>query len=46
MIINDLVSILKQTEYPIFYSHFTVTDNNPAPDPPFLTYIVSYSSNM
>lgn len=46
MTIIELVGILKETGYPVFYSHFNVSDNNPAPDPPFMTYIFSYSSNM
>lgn len=46
MIITELVEILKQTGYPVFYSHFNVTDENPAPDPPFMTYIYTYSSHM
>lgn len=46
MKITDLINILKATGFPIFYSHFNVTDDNPAPEPPYMTYIFSYSSNM
>ena len=46
MKITDLINILKATGFPIFYSHFNVTDDDPAPEPPYMTYIFSYSSNM
>lgn len=46
MTIVDLVKILKTTGYPVAYSHFAVTENNPVPAPPYITYIFTYSSNM
>lgn len=46
MTLAELVTILKSTGFPVVYSHFTATESNPAPDPPFITYLVSYSSNM
>jgi len=46
MTITKLVSILKETEYPVFYSHFNVTDSNPAPEPPYITYIFAGSANL
>lgn len=46
MALAELNTILKATGYPVAYSHFTVTDTNPAPNPPFITYLVAYSSNM
>jgi len=46
MKIADLLNILKATGFPLFYSHFNVTDDNPPPEPPYMTYIFSYSSNM
>ncbi|NOW08052.1 hypothetical protein [Clostridium beijerinckii] len=46
MIINELVEILNETGYPVFYSHFNVTDDNPAPEPPFMTYIYGPSAHM
>lgn len=46
MKITDLINILKATGLPIFYSHFNVTDDDPVPEPPYMTYIFSYSSNM
>lgn len=46
MILAELNTILKATGYPVAYSHFTATENNPAPTPPYITYLVAYSSNM
>lgn len=46
MILSELVQILKATGYPVVYSHFTVTENNPMPVPPYIAYIFTYSSNM
>jgi hypothetical protein len=46
MTLSELVTILKATGYPVVYSHFNVSENNPMPDPPYLTYIFTYSSNM
>lgn len=46
MILSELNTILKATGYPVAYSHFTVTTNNPAPIPPYITYLVAYSSNF
>jgi len=44
--LSELVSILKTTGFQVVYSHFTVTEDNPMPDPPYITYIFTYSSNM
>ena len=46
MKLSELVSILKTTGFQVVYSHFTVTEDNPMPDPPYITYIFTYSSNM
>lgn len=46
MTLAELVQILKATNYPVVYSHFTVTENNPMPDPPYIAYIFTYSSNI
>ena len=46
MTLSELVTILKATGYPVVYSHFNVSENNPMPEPPYITYIFTYSSNM
>lgn len=46
MTLTELKSILDATGYPVAYSHFISTDNNPVPNPPFITYLVINSSNM
>ena len=42
----ELVTILKATGYPVAYSHFTETPNNPIPNPPYITYLVPSSDNF
>ena len=46
MTLSKLVQILKTAGFPIVYSHFTVTENNPIPAPPYIAYLFTYSSNM
>lgn len=46
MTLSDLVKILRSTGYPVVYSHFTVTENNPVPAPPYIAYLFTYSTNM
>ena len=46
MTLSDLYTILKATGYPVAYSHFTATTNNPLPTPPYITYLSAYSSNL
>ena len=41
MILSKLNEILKQTGYPVAYSHF-----NTAPTIPYITYLVAYSPNF
>ncbi|MES1047236.1 hypothetical protein FOA22_22545 [Heyndrickxia oleronia] len=41
----QLKKILDETGYPVTYSHFTPTDNNPVPDPPYICYWTPYSSH-
>lgn len=43
---SELYTILKATGYPVAYSHFTATTNNPLPTPPYITYLSAYSSNL
>ncbi|NMF06256.1 hypothetical protein ACUH7Y_07090 [Clostridium beijerinckii] len=46
MTLSDIYTILKATGYPVAYSHFIATPNNPLPTPPYITYLSAYSSNM
>lgn len=41
MTFKELKAILETTGYPVAYSHF-----NEATEPPFITYISAYSSNI
>lgn len=46
MTLSDIYTILNATGYPVAYSHFTDTPNNPLPNPPYITYVSAYSSNF
>ena len=46
MTLSDIYTILKTAGYPVAYSHFTATTNNPLPTPPYITYLSAYSSNL
>lgn len=46
MTLNDIYTILKATGYPVAYSHFTESPNNPLPKPPYICYLSAYSSNF
>jgi len=46
MNLDDLKTILEATGLPVAYSHFVESENNPVPAPPFLCYLVAYSSNF
>jgi hypothetical protein len=46
MTLVELKQILSTTGYPVTYSHFTETENNPIPEPPYITYLVAYSPNF
>lgn len=46
MTLTELKSILGATGYPVAYSHFIATTDNPLPNPPYITYLVAYSSNF
>ncbi|OLN21905.1 hypothetical protein BTO30_12465 [Domibacillus antri] len=46
MTLAELKKILDAAGYPVAYSHFTATATKPIPDPPYITYLVSYSSNF
>jgi hypothetical protein len=46
MTLEELKIILEATGLPVAYSHFTESENEPLPAPPFITYLVVYSSNF
>jgi protein-disulfide isomerase-like protein with CxxC motif len=46
MTLTELHQILKATGFPVAYSHFVESDNDPIPDPPFVCYLITYSSNL
>ena len=46
MNLTELKTILEATGYPVAYSHFTETENEPLPSLPFIVYISTYSSNF
>ncbi|MDC2866514.1 hypothetical protein [Bacillus sp. BP-3] len=46
MTLVELKKILDATGYPVAYSHFTATPSKLVPSPPYITYLVSYSSNF
>lgn len=43
---NELKTILEATGFPVAYSHFIETENEPLPSPPFIVYLATYSSNF
>jgi hypothetical protein len=46
MTLTELVQILKATGYPVAYSHFKNTPENPIPNPPYIVYLEAPSSNL
>jgi sulfur transfer complex TusBCD TusB component (DsrH family) len=46
MTLTELKGLLDQTGYPVTYSHFTPTANNPVPDPPYICYLVNNDPNF
>ena len=46
MTLSELNLILQATGFPVAYSHFVESANEPLPEPPFITYLVLYSSNF
>lgn len=42
----ELFQALKAIGYPVAYSHFEDTPQNPAPAPPFITYQFAYSNDL
>lgn len=46
MNLNELKTILEATGLPVAYSHFVESEVDPIPNPPFICYLVVYSSNF
>lgn len=46
MTLAELNQALKAIGYPVAYSHFVDTPQNPAPKPPFITYREAYSNDL
>lgn len=46
MNLNELKTILQATGYPVAYLRFLETENETLPKPPFIVYLVAYSSNF
>lgn len=46
MTLEEINLILQATGLPVAYSHFVESDNSPLPEPPFIVYLVVYSSNF
>ncbi|MBH0174713.1 hypothetical protein IHV09_14185 [Fictibacillus sp. 23RED33] len=46
MTLAELKAILDQTGYPVTYSHFKGTPENPVPYPPYICYLEVYSTNL
>lgn len=42
----QLKNILEATGYPVAYSHFIESENNPVPNPPFIVYLVVGNENF
>lgn len=46
MTLEELAVILQATGFPVAYSHFIESENNPLPEPPFICYLVTYSNHF
>ncbi|MFJ8529637.1 hypothetical protein [Bacillus sp. NPDC094106] len=46
MTLGELKKFLDATGYPVAYSHFTATPDNPVPKPPYICFLVQGSPNM
>ena len=44
--LTDLKTILDAAGFPVAYSHFIDSSNNPLPEPPFIVYLCTSSSNF
>jgi hypothetical protein len=46
MTLVEFKLLLDQTGFLVTYSHFTPTKNNPVPNPPYICYLETISSNF
>lgn len=46
MTLAELKTMLDATGYPVAYSHWKKTATDPVPDPPYILYLVAFSSNF
>lgn len=46
MTLEELKIILEATGLPVAFSHFTESENEPLPKPPFITYLDTFSSHL
>lgn len=46
MSLEKLYQLLKATGLPVAYSHFKASETNPAPAPPFITYVETETNNF
>jgi hypothetical protein len=46
MNLEGLKAILDSTGFPVAYSHFVESENNPLPQTPFIVYLCTFSSNL
>lgn len=46
MTLLELVNLLRSTGFPVAYSHFENTEENPAPNPPFICYVIPDTENF
>jgi hypothetical protein len=46
MNLAELNLVLGATGYPVAYSHFKASKDRPIPEPPYIVYLVTYSSNF
>ncbi|GGJ62004.1 hypothetical protein [Virgibacillus salexigens] len=46
MKLGELVTILEAIGLPVAYSHFIADENNPPPEPPFITYLTPGTDNF
>jgi hypothetical protein len=46
MNLQELYLILEATGFPVAYSHFTESENESLPSPPFIAYLATYSSHL
>lgn len=46
MTLVELKKILEAAGFPVAYSHFVETTNEPLPTPPFICYLCTFSANF